>query len=303
MYRLVVNNQDIIKDSNTISWGGDTDNLGSQLTFDSIKEIPTGTVIQLFNDSLEIFRGIAFKPVQRRWTWSYTCQDYSFYLKNNKISVKQFYNIRADEAIKSLAGEAYLICVIADIPTQVSKTYVNTTMAQIIDDILDQAQSDQGTTYFKEIEGNVLYVRKLSEMKITPRLILPKDIDIEMSMENMKNKITVTSGNDDNAKVEATAEDTSKQGFYGILSDNLTVDDKNVAQAQNIANNTLANSNKIEYSCSLNDMFVVENGDLVKPNRMIYLTAGKRLNGYYKIKNANHKLENGIHKVSVTVVW
>ncbi|NRX02656.1 hypothetical protein DFH81_000010 [Clostridium beijerinckii] len=38
-------------------------------------------------------------------------------------------------------------------------------MAQIIDDILDQAQSDQGTTYFKEIEGNVLYVRKLSEMK------------------------------------------------------------------------------------------------------------------------------------------
>lgn len=194
MYRLVVNNQDIIKDSNTISWGGDTDNIGSQLTFDSIKEIPTGTVIQLFNDSLEIFRGIAFKPIQRRWTWSYTCQDYSFYLKNNKISVKQFYNIRADEAIKSLAGEAYLTCVIADIPTQISKTYVNTTMAQIIDDILDQAQSDQGTTYFKEIEGNVLYVRKLSEMKITPRLILPKDIDIEMSMENMKNKITVTSG-------------------------------------------------------------------------------------------------------------
>ncbi|NRX02658.1 hypothetical protein DFH81_000012 [Clostridium beijerinckii] len=75
------------------------------------------------------------------------------------------------------------------------------------------------------------------------------------------------------------------------------------AQAQNIANNTLDNSNKIEYSCSLNDMFVVENGDLVKPNRMIYLAAGRRLNGYYKIKNANHKLENGIHKVSITVVW
>ncbi len=86
MYKLIVNNQDIFNEGNTVSWGGDTDNLGSQLTFDSIKEIPTGTVVQLFNDSLEIFRGIAFHPIKKRWIWSYTCQDYSYYLKNNKIS-------------------------------------------------------------------------------------------------------------------------------------------------------------------------------------------------------------------------
>jgi hypothetical protein len=303
VYKLIVNNQDIFNDGNTVSWGGDTDNLGSQLTFDSIKEIPTGTVVQLFNDSLEIFRGIAFHPIKKRWIWSYTCQDYSYYLKNNKISVKQFYNMRADDAIRSLANEAYLICIIADMPTPISKTYSNTTMDKIIDDILEQAKNDQGATYFKEIEGNILYIRKLSEMKINPKIILPKQIDIDMSMEKMKNRITVTSGNDDNAKVEATAEDTSQQGFYGVLSDNFNVEDKNIAQAQNIANNALANSNKIEYSATLNDMIALKDGDLIKPNRMIYLQAGSRLNGYYKIKNANHKLQNGLHKASITVVW
>ncbi|EKQ51392.1 MULTISPECIES: hypothetical protein [unclassified Clostridium] len=302
MYKLIVNNTDIINCSNTISWNNDSDSLGTQLSFDSIKEIATGNVVQLFNNDSEIFRGIALKPTQKRWTWSYTCQDYSFYLKNSKIPIKQFNKITASEAIRSLASESYLTVNIDDIPTVIDQYYTNTTRSDIIDDILKQASIDQGTTYFKEIQGNILYIYNIADMKISPTIILPKDISIEMSMENMKNSITVISGSNDSTVIQATAEDTSQQWFYGVLSDVQTVDDKNIAQAQNIANNALLENNKVSYQSTF-EVVAVSGGDTIKANRLIYIHAGNRLNAYYKIKNAQHTLNKGLHKVNITITW
>ena len=300
MYKLIVQNADIINDCENITWNSDSDTLGTQLSFETIKEFPTGSVVQLYNDSKELFRGIAIKPVQKRWTCSYTCQDYSFYLKSKLI--KQFNGVRASEAIKSLLGEAYIVGDIADIPTTVTHIYKNNTLADIIEDILKKAKEDQGLEYFKEIEGNVLYIRKVQEMKIEPTILLPKTIDITSSMENMKNKIIVTTSDEKNVNIVASAEDTSQQGFYGVLSDIESVDDKNIAQAQNIANNKLAELNKVAYSTSL-ELIAITGGDDIKANRLIYLHAGERLNGYYKIKSASHTLTKQLHKVNINIEW
>jgi hypothetical protein len=302
MYKLIVNNTDILNYSNTLSWNNDSDSLGTQLSYDSIKEIPVGTVAQLFNDDNEIFRGIALKPIKKRWIWSYTFQDYSFYLKNNKMPIKQFNKVKASDAITSLIGEYYLVGNIVDIPTIIDQYYSNKSVNDIIEDILKQASEDQGKTYFKEIQGNILYIYTIDDMKISPKIILPKNIDIEKSMENMKNSITVISGSNEKTVIQATAKDTSQQGFYGILSDVLTVDDKNVAQAQNIANNALLTNNKISYQSSF-EVVAISGGDTIKSNRMIYLKAGNILDGYYKIKNASHTLTKGLHKVNITIVW
>lgn len=258
-------------------------------------------MVQLFNDDAEIFRGILLNPVKKRWTWSYTCQDYSFYLKKDKV-IKQFNGMAASSAIESILGEAYITGDIVEIPTAIDKIYANKTLADIIDDILEQSTDDQGIEYFKEIEGNILYIRKLEEMKINPDIILPKEIDIDMSMENMVNKITVISGTDENAVVQAIAEDTTNQWFYGVLADIQTVDDKNVAQSQNIANNTLAAKNKVEYSSTF-EAVAINGGDTIKANRMIYIHAGDRLDGYYKIKTTQHTLSKGKHKVNITIIW
>lgn len=303
MYKIFVNNINIINDCNNISWNGDSDSLGIQLSFDSIKEIPTGTVVQLFNDNNEIFRGIVIKLTQKRWTWGYTCQDYSFYLKNNKVAIKQFNGISASDAIKSLFEESYLKYEVVDIPSKISKFYTNTDRSSIIDDILKQATEDQGVEYFKEIQGNIAYVYKTTDIKIKPTIILPKEITVETSMEKMKNKITIINGSNEKAIIEATAEDTTKQDFYGILTDVQTVDDKNIAQSQNMANNALTASNKIEYQSSF-DIIVLKGEDDIKPNRMIFLHAGNRLNGYYKIKTVNNSLtSSNLHKINLTIVW
>ena len=300
MYKIIVENTDIINYCNNITWNNDSDTLGTQLNLDSIKDIAVGSVVSLFNESREIFKGIAIKPSQKRWTWGYTCQDYSFYLKNKVI--KQFNNITASEAIKSLLGEAYIVSAVVDIPTKITKIYKNNTIAEIIDDILEQAKADQGFEYFKEIEGNVLYIRKLVEMKIKPNIFLPKDIQIDKSMENMKNRIQVISNGEKNTSILATAEDSSQQWFYGLLTDIQSVDDKNIAQAQNIADNALKESNKIIYSSSF-EVIALEGGDDIKANRMIYLKAGSRLDGYYKIKSAKHTLTKGLHKVNISIEW
>lgn len=302
MYKIIVNGTDIIQYCNSIAWNCDSDSLGTQLSFDSIKEIPTGTVIQLFNDNTEIFRGIALKPIQKRWTYSYTCQDYSFYLKNNKIAIKQFNRMSSSDAIKSLLDEAYLTHDIPDIPTIINQFYTNTDANSIIADILKQAEADQGTTYSYEIIGDIFYIYNVSNMQITPNVILQKDINIEASMESMKNSITVVSGSGDKTIIKAKVQDTSNQSFYGILSDVVSIYDKNISQAQNIANVLLTNSNKIEYQSTF-EVVAISGGDDIRPNRMIYLKAGSILNDYYKIKTANHTLTKGMHKINLTITW
>jgi hypothetical protein len=321
MYKLIVENQDIMSYCNNIAWNNDSQTLGTQLNFDSIKEFVTGSAVSLWNDSLEIVRGVAIKPTEKRWSYGYVCQDYSFYLKN-KITI-QFNGMCASDAIDSLLGSAYIIGDIVPIPTLISKIYKEKTLSEIIEDILTISEADQAVTYFKEIEGNILYIRKLEDMIITPNILLPKEINIEKSMENMKNRIEIvsnvssktsiaktskktgnitTSVKTSKESITAVAEDTTNQPFYGVLTDQQTVKDENTAQAQNIANYQLSILNKIEYQATF-EVVAVEGGDTIKANRMIYLKAGQKLDGYYKIKSANHTLTKGIHKVNICIVW
>lgn len=300
MYRLISGGVDLLPNSNNVSWSSDKDTLGTQLSFESTVSIGRGAVVSLFSDPKELFRGVVIHRSQKRWTWSYVVQDYTFYLKNKVI--KQFNNICASDAIQSLLGEAYIVGNVVDIPTIINKIYKNKTRSEIIDDILIQAEQDQGIKYFQEIEGDILYIRNLEDMNINPKILLPKDITIESSIENMKNKIEVISNSEDNNYVIAIAEDASEQWWYGVLTDQIIVEDKDIAQVQNIANNTLKESNRIESSSSINDILCIDStGDLIKANRNIWLNAGTRLNGFYKIKSATHTLNKGLHKVSIGI--
>lgn len=301
MYKLITSNTDIMYNSNNVSWNSDSDTLGAQFSFESIKNLYEGQVVSLFSDSRELIRGIVLKKKPNRRTWTYTIQDYSLYLKNKIL--KQFNNINASDAINSLITEAYITSEIVDIPTIINTLYKNKTISETIDDILKQSKEDQGIEYFKEIEATTLYIRKLQDMKINPNILLPKDISPESSIENMKNRIQIVSNGESDNSIIATAEDTSKQYWYGILSDMQGVDDKNIAQAQNIANNALNEANVIEKSCQISNIIVLDGGEDIKANRLIYLNAGSRLCGYYKIKSATHTLNKGTHKVNITIEW
>ncbi|HBJ1646518.1 UNVERIFIED_ORG: hypothetical protein B2H98_13905 [Clostridium botulinum] len=301
MYRLIIDNIDIMYNSNNIQWNTDTDTLGTQLSFDTIKDLYEGQVVSLFCNDRELIRGIVVKKTWNRWTFSYIVQDYSLYLKN-KIPFKQFNRMKASDCISSLLGEAYMTGSIVNIPTIITEMYRGKTRADIIDDILEKAQNDQGIEYFKEIECTTVYIRQLQEMKITSAIEISKDVNIESSIENLKNKISVISNSNDDNSIYASAEDTTYQYWYGVLEDVEEVDADNIANAQNIANNKLNELNKIERSTSI-EIVCLDDGADIKANRLIYLNAGSRLCGFYKIKSASHTLNKGVHKVSLEIEW
>lgn len=296
---IVTSNTEIKNYCNNISWTNDTDTLGTQMTFDCLKDINEGAVVSMFWSGNEYFRGVAIDKDEKRWTYGYTLQDYSRYFKNGVV--KQFNGVTVSDAIKSLADESYMIYDICDIPTTITHIYVDE-IGNIIDDMLSQAEKDQGVKYFKEIIANKLIVKKLEDMIITPKIIFPKTIDIHSSIEEMKNKIIIVSGNDDNSSIVATAEDTSQQDYYGVLSHTETVDETDVAKAQNIADNLLKEKNKILKSTSF-EVMGVKDAESIRANRMISLNVGSRLSGYYKIKSATHTLSKGYHKVNISLEW
>lgn len=302
MYRLVTDGADILYNSNNLSWSDTDDSLGTQLSFDSIKNLYMQQVVSLFLFDKEIFRGVIINKTEKRGSisYSYVVQDYSYYM-NNKV-IKQFNKLQADKAINSLIGEAYITGNITTIPTLISTIYKKS-ISEIIDDILQKATDDQGIEYVKELEANILYIRRLSDLKINPEVLIEDSTDIKSSTENMKNSITVVNNSEDNTNIYATAEDTSKFNWYGKISDLIELDAENIAKAKNIAANKLNELNKIEKSSSITLLVLKEDiNNIIKSNRLIYLNQGNFI-GYYKIKSANHNLQDGLHKVTVDLEW
>lgn len=302
MYRLVTDGTDILYNSNNLSWSDTDDSLGTQLSFESIKNLYMQQVVSLYLFDKEIFRGVVINKTERRGSisYNYVIQDYSYYM-NNKV-IKQFNNLQADKAINSLLSEAYIIGNITTIPTLINQIYKDS-INGIIDDILKKATDDQGIEYVKELEANILYIRRLSDLKINPAVLIEDSRDIKSSTENMKNSITVVNNSEDNTNIYANAEDTSKFSWYGKLSELIELDATDVAKAKNIAANKLNELNKIEKSSSVPLLVVKEDiNNIIKSNRLIYLNQGNFV-GYYKIKSANHSLQDGLHKVTVDLEW
>lgn len=296
MFRLVTNRVDILQYSNNLSWESNADTLGTQLTFDTIKDLAEGQVVSLYESDNELIRGVIIHKSDKTNTFSYTVQDYSFYLKNKTL--KQFNNLQASECIKSLIGDAYLQGNITDIPTLITQIYKDKTLVEIIDDILAKSSNDQGIRYFREIEGNKLNIFRLEDMKIVPNVIVG-DYIIDSSIENMKNDIQVVSSEEKYNSIIASASDETKFNWYGKLSDTISVDVDNVAQAKNIAVNKLSELNKIEKSTSI-PLIVLDEKVEIKANRYIYLHSGKLI-GYYFIKSARHTLSEGLHKCDIEI--
>lgn len=302
MYKLVTDGTDILYNSNSLSWSDTSDSLGTQLSFDSIKNLYMQQVVSLYLFNKEIFRGVVINKTEKYKgiSYNYVVQDYSYYM-NNKV-IKQFNNLQADKAINSLLSEAYIIGQITKIPTLINQIYKKS-INEIIDDILKKATDDQGIDYVKELEANILYVRRLTDLKINPVVLIEDGADIKNSTENMKNSITVVNNSEDNTNIYATAEDSTKYSWYGKLSDLIELDAEDVSKAKNIATNKLNELNKIEKSSSVSLLVLKEDiNNIIKSNRLIYLNQGNFI-GYYKIKSANHTLQDGLHKVTTELEW
>jgi len=300
----------------TLTWRSNTNELGDQLDFDMafnddryFPKIPVdlGALIVLKNIN-EIFRGIVIteqksgrNPVQ------YNAFDYAFYLNKSK-AVYQF-KTAADNAIKKILTDFKVpIGNIATMKTVIKKIYPGDTVSDIIKDILDIVKKATGIKYVMEMRQGKLYIEKQVDMVIKATFQLASNLaahDIaeaignpsrRRSIEEMRNSIKVTSGDDKSIKIVATAKNDALIKQYGLLQEITSVDKKDIAQARSIASNMLKDLGKIFEENSVDVM----GNDAVRAGRILELTEPLTgLSGRYLINDVAHTVKGGIHTMQL----
>ncbi|MEH6940773.1 XkdQ/YqbQ family protein [Bacillus sp. JJ722] len=306
-YHLFTNKKDISGLVGNVSWHSNVDTLGMQLDFNlaysDMKEIPKnvvsiGDLIILKNNNTELFRGIVVSEKSAgRSPRSYVCFDFAFYLNKSKI-IKQFNKHTASNAIQEVLREFNIPNKVVSIPTKISTIYKDKVVSDIIKDILSQATKELGIKYRMEMRGGTLVIEKQKDLYVKARVDLIGNPSRSQSIEEMKNSIVIVSGDEKVTKVVAKAKDNKNIKKYGLLQDVQSVDQKDIAKAQNIANQTLKELNVIKEDNSI-ELLGDDNvraGRLLKVNEPI-----TGIVGTYLITDCKQSLNNGIRKMSLTL--
>lgn len=300
----------------SLSWSSNVDTLGEELSFDyayndvfhinKFDVIELGDTVILFNEGIALHRYIIVsESINGRVSKSYTCFDYAYYLNKN-MTVIQF-KISASEAIKKLCDKLNIKHNIVAMPTMIKQIY-KVEVSSIISDIMEQVKKETGTKYRMEMVDDVLTIRKQSDLLINPVVRLSSVTPLfpvtnaisnpsrSISVEDMKNKVIVSTSDDTLTKIYAESSDATSIKKFGLMTEVITVDAKNAAQARNMAKNTLAELNKVTEDVSLE----LIGHDDIKAGRLIDINEPiTGIVGRYLIKSVNHTESNGIHRVSV----
>jgi len=297
----------------SIQWRSNINELGEQLDFEiafnddryfPINPVELGDVIRLENGN-EIFRGIVVAEQKKgRGAVSYTCFDYAFYLNKSK-EIYQFNKLPGQKAIETILKDFDIpIGSIAPITTVINKIYNDKAVSDIIKDILDKAEKEKGTKYSMEMRQGKLYIEDQKDLVIKPTFKLADNVEAydiadsisnpsrKRTIEDMKNSIKIISGD----KIAAEKRDDNLINKYGLLQEVVPIDEKDSAQARNIAQNMLKELGKIFEE---NSVEMLGNDD-VKAGRIIEIEEPVTgMKGQYLIKDVTHTLTNGVHRMQV----
>jgi hypothetical protein len=294
----------------TIGWSDDIDTLGQQLSFNTAYNdhryfpqvsIEPGDTIILKNKQ-EIFRGTLVTE-QRNGAYerTFTCFDPAFYLNKSK-EIFQCNKVRADVAIKQLCALVNVpVGKIVDISAIIKKIF-NAEISSIIKEILDIAEKTLGVKYRMEMRQGKLFIEKQMDLLIKGSFLLGRtEYDLnesisnpsrKRSIEEMKNSIKLVN----NEKVIATVKDNNLITKYGLLQEVQDVSDDEKSKAKNIAKNLLKDLGRVLEESSLEMI----GNDEVRAGRLIDIVEPKTgIKGRHLIKNVNHTLDKGNHKMSM----
>lgn len=292
---------DILPKCNNLSWNSDGETLATSLIFDSLYDLAEGrTHIILKKDSKVVFTGVIVNKTNKDLSSSYTAMDYGFYLNQNKLII-QFNNVNAKQAIQQLCSKFNIKTSITALNTKIKQIYKDKSISDIIKDILEQCKNEIGEDYIFEMQGDILYINKLNDLKVDCKILIGKDYSVTRSIEDRKTRIIVVSNQENSTRILADISDKESISVHGQLTEIISVEDKDIAQAKNIAKNNLVLLNRTKRELSI-QAAAIENGENIKAKRMIYINIAKYdAVGWYKIKNANHNLSNNIHKIDLTI--
>ncbi|OCZ53789.1 hypothetical protein [Dehalobacter sp. TeCB1] len=304
-----------------ITWQSAADTLAQQLDFTapvgtalskyfSQPALGVGSIVSL-QGKAEILRGIVIKESRTgELARSFTCLDFGFYMGQsqgiyqfNKMAVKYAIGkILEDFKIKhNISNDLYKVFV--------TKIYKDVVISDILKDLLDLAFKETGKKYIMEMRGDTFFVvlddaslkiaPKIQLAVGTPEVVVSNTISSptrELSIENMKNIVVITSGDEDKPGILAEVQNDALIRKFGRLQEVQSVSDKDKAQAKNMAQNLLAELGKVVETSSFE---VVGHEDLRAYRRLDVNEPITGLTGTFRIISANHSYSEGIHKTAL----
>lgn len=323
LYLIKANNKriNITNMATNLQWSDNVETLGMQLIFEYARNtkdkflanldiVEIGDGLLLTNNENEIFRGIVTTEDVQTFSKTITSFDYAFYLNQSK-TIKQFYKVRADEAIKKLCSLFNVqVGVISMIPVLISKIYKDKTIAGIIKDILDRATKETGVRYRLEMRAGKLNILDYADLEVYATFQPAKNlgafdvtkairsINKNLSIVDMKNSIIVTSNNAEISAVLASEKDNINIEKFGLLQEVLSVDKKETSQAYNIARKQLAMLNRVVENTTI-EMF---GNDAVRAGRILHINESSfSLTDKYLVKSCTHTLKKQLHLMTLNV--
>lgn len=285
------------------------DTLGASLNFNIARNfndpnyalaetLEVGDIV-ILNNSKELFKGVILEITTNKFNRSIKCLDFCFYLNKNKV-IKQFDEISASTAIKQVLKEIEAdIGEVSNISTSITKIYNSNTIAEIINDILKQANDELGIKYIIEFAEDKFNIVPFRKVNVQFRYKSTSSESLTESILEMKNSIIVTSNEQEEVEILATAKDEANIERYGSLQEVITVSpDEDEAKVRNIAKTKLKELNKVFRTASLQGF----GDDEFKAGRVIELNNQEFfLQGEYLIKNCSHTWVKGEHLVNLEV--
>lgn len=310
---LTANGKDITQLVGSISLDSNVDTLGDQLNFGIahatpylVSEVNVGDLIQLF-DGAEVFRGIVVTKTNNETAQEFNCFDFAFYLNKSKV-IKQFRGIRADDAIRQLLAQFNVpIGYIAPLPIVVNKICYDKEVSAVIKEILEEVASATGTKYIMEMNAGKLEihadterlvraaVKQADNLTTVDCMLTISEPTKTASIEDMKNSVKVYVGNEDGVKTYAEAQNGALVSRYGLLQETQSLEEKDVAQARNIAQNLLKELGRVAQSASIT---VLGSFDL-RAGRVVEVDEPRtNIVGRFKILSASHSIGT-VHTTSL----
>lgn len=319
---LVSNNQkkDITHLIKSIEWEDSLDTLGMRVTFSIARNyinkyfkdaelVKVGNGIVLLNKGQERFRGLIVTEEIGHYEKKFDCFDFAFWLNKSK-TIKQFNKVVSSKAIKQVCDELKIPVQVKGMSTKISKIYKDKEVSEILKDIIDQEEKTTGKKYRMEMREGKLCIEPYKNLKVKARYQIATntgDFDATLNLgnvsktltiENMVNSVLVTSSEEKSVRVVAKAQNKDFIQKFGLLQNIESVDKKDKAKAQNIANNKLKELCKIGESISIE----ILGSDGLRSGRIIEINNKEYdLKGGYLIKDCKHSYINKIHKCSATI--
>lgn len=301
MMRVYLDEYDITSTVGSLTRSDSIDSLGEQMDFTYVGDkIPMGSRVAVYDGELLYYGMVVQGNRSGNKEYNYTCYDDAYMLNKNQAFI-QFNNISVKDAITKLCDQYSIPYVInCELPTVVDKIYDGQAISDIIKELLKTVTDETGEKFRMEYNKGNLLIDKYSNLVVFPyyrngstmvdATKVVGSLSAKESIENMCNKVVILSGTEKNIHEEATVQDDASIDQYGQYTHYEKIDDKDIAQARNIADQKLKELNKIE-----TEMSVTLLGDnQVRSGRCIYIE-----NELYLVKSCKHTYNANTHEMEL----